>query len=163
MAGSKLVRFLLIRNNPSCKTPEADYPLALLPALEVLTSCLASEEDYPKAFLLASVVLASSQTSEEEHPRAFLPALEALTSCLAFEEEYPRAFLQASEVSPPPILPKKTTQGVSFKPRKSHILPYFQRRLPEGFSNLGCYRLLLFFRRRLPEGVITPRQEAAEC
>lgn len=114
MAGSKLVRFHLIRNNPSCKTPEADYPLALLPALEVLTSCLASEEDYPKAFLLASVVLASSQTSEEEHPRAFLPALEALTSCLAFEEDYPRDFLQASEVSHPPILSKKTTQGSDY-------------------------------------------------
>ena len=72
MAGSAHGRFPLIRNNSSCKTPEADYPLALLPALEALTSCLASEEDYP------------------------------------------RAFLQTSEVSHPPILPKKTTQGSDY-------------------------------------------------
>ena len=75
MAGSAHGRFPLIRNNSSCKTPEPDYPLALLPALE------------------------------------------ALTACLAFEEEYPMAFLQASEVSHPPKLPKKSTQGFSFKPR----------------------------------------------
>ena len=93
MAGLKLVRFLLIRNNPSCKTPEADYPRALLPALEALTSCLAFEEEYPRAFLQALVVLASSQTSEED---------------------YPRAFLQTSEVSPPPILPKNTTRGSDY-------------------------------------------------
>ena len=143
MAGSKLVRFLLIRNNSSCKTPEADYPWAFLPALEALTSCQASEEDYPMAFL------------------------------------------PTSEVSHPPKLPKNTTQGLSFKHRKSHLLPYFRRRLPKGFpSYLGCSRLLPYFRRRvpdglppglgsshflpgfrrrLPEGVITPRQEAAEC
>ena len=93
MAGSKLVRFLLIRNNPSCKTPEADYPRALLPALEALTSCLAFEEDYPRAFLQASVVLASSHTSEEY---------------------YPRAFLQASEVSHPACFSKKTTRGSDY-------------------------------------------------
>ena len=93
MAGSAHWRFPLIRNNSSCKTPEADYPLAFLPALEALTSCLASEEAYP---------------------RAFLPALDALTSCLAFEEDYPRAFLQASEVSHPPKLPKKTTRGSDY-------------------------------------------------
>ena len=143
MAGSKLVRFLLIRNNPSCQAPEADYPLALLPALEALTSCLASEEDYPRDFLQALEALTSCLAFEEDYPMAFLPALEALTSCLASEEDYPRAFLQTSEVSHPPILPKKTTRGLSFKPRKSHILPNF--------------------RRRLPKGVITPRQEAAEC
>ena len=135
MAGSAHGRFPLIRNNSSCKTPEADYPWAFLPALEALTSCLAFEEDYPRAFLLASVVLASSHTSEEEHPRAFLqasvvlassysfeedypraflPALEALTSCLAFEEDYPMAFLPTSEVSHPPILPKKTTRGSDY-------------------------------------------------
>ena len=135
MAGSAHWRFPLIRNNSSCKTPEADYPLALLPALEALTSCLAFEEDYPMAFLQASGVLtssqtseedypraflhtlgvlASSQTSEEDYPRAFLPALEALTSCLAFEEDYPRGFLQTSEVSHPPILPKKTTRGSDY-------------------------------------------------
>ena len=117
MAGLVHGRFALIRNNPSCKTPEADYPRALLPALEALTSCLASEEDYPRAFLHTLGVLASSQTSEED---------------------YPRAFLQTSEVSPPPILSKKSTQGLFFKPRKSHILPYFRRRLAKGFpSNLG--------------------------
>ena len=93
MAGSKLVRFLLIRNNPSCKTPEADYLMAFLPALEALTSCLAFEEDYPRDFLHTLVVLASSHSSEED---------------------YPRAFLQASEVSHPPILPKKTTQGSDY-------------------------------------------------
>ena len=103
MAGSKLVRFLLIRNNPSCQTPEADYP------------------------------------------RAFLPALEALTSCLAFEEDYPRAFLQASEVSHPPKLPKKRTLGLSFKHRKSHLLPYFRRILPKGsdYSSSGGSRVLM--------------------
>ena len=103
MAGLVHGRFALIRNNPSCKTPEADYP------------------------------------------RALLPALEALTSCLAFEEDYPMAFLPTSEVSHPPILPKKTTQGVSFKPRKSHILPYFRRRLPKGsdYSSSGGSRVLM--------------------
>ena len=61
--------------------------------------------------------------------------------------------------SPPPILSKKTTQGLSsrpwklslpawlskrttqwpsFLPWKSHILPYFRRRVPKGFpSSLG--------------------------
>ena len=114
MAGSKLVRFLLIRNNPSCQAPEADYPLALLPALEALTSCLASEEDYPRDFLQALEALTSCLAFEEDYPMAFLPALEALTSCLASEEDYPRAFLQASEVSHPPILPKNTTQGSDY-------------------------------------------------
>lgn len=93
MAGSAHGRFPLIRNNSSCKTPEADYPRAFLPALEALTSCLAFEEDYPRAFLHTLGVLASSQTSEED---------------------YPRAFLQASEVSHPPILPKKTTRGSDY-------------------------------------------------
>ena len=73
-------------------------------------------EDYPRDFLQASVVLTSSQTSEEEYPRAFLQALGVLASSHTSEEEHPRAFLQASEVSPPPILPKKTTQGLSFIP-----------------------------------------------
>ena len=54
------------------------------------------------------------QNSRSGQPLALLPALEALTSCLAFEEDYPRAFLQASEVSHPPILPKKTTQGSDY-------------------------------------------------
>ena len=93
MAGLVHGRFPLIRNNPSCKTPEADYPRAFLPALEALTSCLAFEEDYPRAFLHTLGVLASSQTSEEEHPRAFL---------------------QASEVSHPAWFSKKTTRGSDY-------------------------------------------------
>ena len=91
MAGSAHGRFPLIRNNPSCKTPEADYP------------------------------------------RAFLPALEALTSCLAFEEDYPRDFLQASEVSHPPILSKKSTQGLSFKPRLFSPHPILPKKTTRGF------------------------------
>ena len=56
-------------------------------------------------------------------------------------------------LSLPAWLSKKTSQGLSFKPRKSHILPNFRRRLPEGFSSsLGCSRLLPFFRRRVPDG-----------
>ena len=97
-------------------------------------------------------------------PKGFPSNLGSLTSSHTSEEAYPRVFLQASEVSHPSILRKKTTQGLSFKPRKSHILPYFRRRVPDGFpSSLGCSRLLPYFRRRLPKGVITPRQEAAEC
>ena len=138
MAGSKLVRFLLIRNNPSCKTPEADYPRAFLPALEALTSCLAFEEDYPRDFLHTLGVLASSQTSEEAYPRAFLQASE-----VSHPPKLPKKSTQGLSFkpwlfSPPPKLPKKTTRGLFFKPRKSHILPFFRRRLPKGFpSNLG--------------------------
>ena len=103
MAGSKLVRFLLIRNNPSCKTPEADYLMA------------------------------------------FLPALEALTSCLAFEEDYPRDFLQASEVSHPPKLPKKSTQGFSFKPRVFSPPPILPKKTTQGsdYSSSGGSRVLM--------------------
>ena len=103
MAGSKLVRFLLIRNNPSCKTPEADYLMA------------------------------------------FLPALEVLTSCLAFEEDYPRAFLQASEVSHPPKLPKKSTQGFSFKPRVFSPPPKLSKKTTRGsdYSSSGGSRVLM--------------------
>ena len=103
MAGSKLVRFLLIRNNPSCKTPEADYPWA------------------------------------------FLPALEALTSCLAFEEDYPRGFLQALEVSHPPILPKKTTRGLSFKPWKLSLPAWLSKKTTRGsdYSSSGGSRVLM--------------------
>ena len=49
-------------------------------------------------------------------PKGFPSSIESLTSSHTSEEYYPRAFLQASEVSPPPILPKKTTQGLSFIP-----------------------------------------------
>ena len=113
MAGSKLVRFLLIRNNPSCKTPEADYPLALLPALEALTSCLAFEEDYPRDFLKALEALTSSGF-RRRLPDGFPSDLGSLTSSHTSEEYYPRAFLQASEVSHPPKLSKKTTQGSDY-------------------------------------------------
>ena len=68
----------------------------------------------PKGFPSNLGSLTSSHTSEEDYPRAFFPALEALTSCLAFEEDYPRAFLQTSEVSHPPILPKKSTRGSDY-------------------------------------------------
>ena len=47
-------------------------------------------------------------------PKGFPSSLGSLTSCLVFEEDYPRAFLQALEVSHPPILPKKTTQGSDY-------------------------------------------------
>ena len=124
MAGSAHGRFPLIRNNSSCKTPEADYLMAFLPALEALTSCLAFEEDYPRAFLQASVVLASSHTSEEEHPRAFL---------------------QASEVSHPPILPKKSTQGLSFKPWKLSLPAWLSKKTTQGsdYSSSGGSRVLM--------------------
>ena len=103
MAGSKLVRFLLIRNNPSCEPPEADYPLALLPALEALTSCLASEE------------------------------------------EYPRAFLQASEVSHPPILPKKRTRWPSSRPWKLSLPAWLSKKTTRGsdYSSSGGSRVLM--------------------
>lgn len=124
MAGLVHGRFALIRNNPSCKTPEADYPRALLPALEALTSCLASEEDYPRAFLHTLGVLASSQTSEEA---------------------YPRAFLQASEVSPPPILPKKTTRWPSSRPWKLSHPAWFSKKTTRGsdYSSSGGSRVLM--------------------
>ena len=145
MAGSKLVRFLLIRNNPSCKTPEADYPRAFLPALEALTSCLAFEEDYPRDFLHTLGVLASSQTSEEAYPRAFLQASE-----VSHPPKLPKKSTQGLSFkpwlfSPPPKLPKKTTRGLFFKPRKSHILPNFRRRLPKGsdYSSSGGSRVLM--------------------
>ena len=103
MAGSAHWRFPLIRNNSSCKTPEADYLMA------------------------------------------FLPALEALTSCLAFEEDYPRAFLQASEVSHPPILPKKSTQGLSFKPWKLSLPAWLSKKTTQGsdYSSSGGSRVLM--------------------
>ena len=103
MAGSAHGRFPLIRNNSSCKTPEADYLMA------------------------------------------FLPALEALTSCLAFEEDYPRAFLQASEVSHPPILPKKSTQGLSFKPWKLSLPAWLSKKTTQGsdYSSSGGSRVLM--------------------
>ncbi|MGN0198615.1 MAG: hypothetical protein ACI39T_03505 [Candidatus Cryptobacteroides sp.] len=112
---------------------------------------MAFEEDYPRAFLQASVVLASSYSFEEDYPRAFLQASGVLASSHTSEEEHPRAFLQASEVSHPPILPKNTTQGLSFKPRKSHILPYFRRILPKGFpSSLGSLTSCLVFEEDYP-------------
>ena len=124
MAGSKLVRFLLIRNNPSCKTPEADYPKALLPALEALTSCLASEEDYPRDFL---------QASEVSHP-PILP--KKTTRGLSFK---PRLF------SPPPKLPKKTTQGLSFKPWKLSLPAWLSKKTTRGsdYSSSGGSRVLM--------------------
>ena len=50
-------------------------------------------------------------------PDGFPSSLGSLTSSHTSEEDYPRAFLQASEVSHPPKLPKKSTRGLSFKPR----------------------------------------------
>ena len=113
MAGLVNGRFALIRNNPSCKTPEADYPLALPPALEALTSCLAFEEDYPRDFLKALEALTSSGF-RRRLPDGFPSDLGSLTSSHTSEEYYPRAFLQASEVSHPPKLSKKTTQGSDY-------------------------------------------------
>ena len=93
--------------------------------------------------------------------KGFPSTLGSLTSFHTSEEDYPRAFLQASEVSHPPILPKKTTQGIFFKPRKSHKLP---KKSTQGLSfKPWKSHILPYFRRRLPKGVITPRQEAAEC
>ena len=124
MAGSKLVRFLLIRNNPSCKTPEADYLMAFLPALEALTSCLAFEEDYPRDFLHTLVVLASSHSSEED---------------------YPRAFLQASEVSHPSTLPKKSTRWPSSRPWKLSLPAWLSKKTSRGsdYSSSGGSRVLM--------------------
>lgn len=113
MAGSAHGRFALIRNNPSCKTPEADYPWAFLPALEALTSCLAFEEDYPRDFLQALEALTSSGF-RRRLPDGFPSDLGSLTSSHTSEEYYPRAFLQASEVSHPPKLSKKTTRGSDY-------------------------------------------------
>ena len=93
MAGLKLVRFLLIRNNPSCKTPEADYLMAFLPALEALTSCLAFEEEYPMAFL---------QASEVSHP----PILPKKTT------RWPSS--RPWKLSLPAWLSKKTTRGSDY-------------------------------------------------
>ena len=103
MAGSAHGRFPLIRNNSSCKTPEPDYPLALLPALEALTSCLASEEDYP------------------------------------------RAFLQTSEVSHPPILPKKSTRWPSSRPWKLSLPAWLSKKTTRGsdYSSSGGSRVLM--------------------
>ena len=133
MAGSKLVRFLLIRNNPSCKTPEADYPRAFLPALEALTSCLASEEDYPRDFLKALEALTSSGF-RRRLPDGFPSDLGSLTSSHTSEEYYPRAFLQASEVSHPPKLSKKSTQGLSFKPWLFSHPPKLPKKSTRGLS-----------------------------
>ena len=73
-----------------------------------------SRSGLPKGFSSSLGSLTSCLVFEEDYPRAFLPALDALTSCLAFEEDYPRGFLQTSEVSHPPILPKKTTRGSDY-------------------------------------------------
>lgn len=119
--------------------------MAFLPALEALTSSLASEEDYPRDFLQASVVLTSSQTSEEEYPRAFLQALGVLASSHTSEEEHPRAFLQASEVSPPPILPKKTTRWPSSRPWKLSLPAWLSKKTTRGsdYSSSGGSRVLM--------------------
>ena len=143
MAGSAHWRFPLIRNNSSCKTPEPDYPKAFPSGLGSSHFLPGFRRRLPKGF---SSNLGCSRLLpyfRRRLPEGFPSSLGSLTSSHTSEEDYPRAFLQTSEVSHPPILPKKSTQGLSFKPRKSHILPGF--------------------RRRLPEGVITPRQKAAEC
>ena len=117
MAGSAPARFPLIRNNSSCKTPEPDYPKAFPSGLGSSHFLPGFRRRLPKGFPSYLGSLTSSHTSEEEYPRAFLQASGVLASSHTSEEEHPRAFLQASEVSHPPILPKKTSQGLSFKPR----------------------------------------------
>ena len=47
-------------------------------------------------------------------PDGFPSDLGSLTSSHTSEEDYPRGFLQTSEVSHPPILPKKTTRGSDY-------------------------------------------------
>ena len=47
-------------------------------------------------------------------PKGFPSSIGSLTSSHTSEEYYPRAFLQASEVSHPPKLSKKTTQGSDY-------------------------------------------------
>lgn len=66
--------------------------------------------------------------------KGFPSTLGSLTSSHTFEEEYPRAFLQASEVSHPPILPKKTTQGLSFKPWLFSHPPKLPKKSTRGLS-----------------------------
>ena len=103
MAGSKLVRFLLIRNNPSCQ---------------------ASEEEYPMAFF--------------RHWKLSLPAWlsKKTTRGLSFK---PRKF------SPPPILPKKTTQGLSFKHWLFSHPPILPKKTTRGsdYSSSGGSRVLM--------------------
>ena len=132
MAGSAHWRFPLIRNNSSCKTPEADYPRAFLQASEV---------SHPAWF--------SKKTTRG---LSFRPWMLSLPAWLSKKTTQGLSFIPWV-FSPPPILPKKstrwpssrpwklslpawlskkTTQGVSFKPRKSHILPYFRRSVPKG-------------------------------
>ena len=133
MAGSKLVRFLLIRNNPSCQTPEADYPWAFLPALEALTSCLAFEEDYLRDFL---------QASEVSHPPILPKKRTRWPSSRPWKLSLPAwlskkttrgLFFKPRVFSPPPILPKKSTQGLSFKPRLFSPPPILPKKTTRGF------------------------------
>ena len=114
MAGSAHARFPLIRNNSSCKTPEPDYPKAFPSGLGSSHFLPGFRRRLPEGFssyLGSSSLLPNFRRSV---PDGFPSSLGSLTSSHTSEEDYPRAFLQASEVSHPPILPKKTTQGSDY-------------------------------------------------
>ena len=78
-------------------------------------------------------------------PKGFPSSLGSLTSFHTSEEDYPRAFLQASEVSHPPILPKKSTRWLSFKPRLFSPPPILPKKTTQGsdYSSSGGSRVLM--------------------
>ena len=124
MAGSKLVRFHLISRQFLLPSSRSGLPIG------------------PPSGLGSSHFLPGFR---RRLPKGFPSNLGSLTSSHTSEEEYPRAFLQASEVSHPSILRTQTTQGLSFKPRLFSPPPILPKKTTQGsdYSSSGGSRVLM--------------------
>ena len=85
------------------------------------------------------------QNSRSGLPKGFSSSLGSLTSSQTSEEDYPMAFLQASEVSPPPILPKKSIRWPSSRPWKLSLPAWLSKKTSRGsdYSSSGGSRVLM--------------------
>ena len=114
MAGSKLVRFHLISRQFLLPSSRSGLPIGPPSGLGSSHFLPGFRRRLPKGFPSSLGCSRLLLNFRRRLAKGFPSTLGSLTSSHTSEEDYPRDFLQASEVSHPPILPKKTTQGSDY-------------------------------------------------